>query len=440
MNDLVQKIKINNSDLKIAEIKGILKILSDNSVDITNSELIRLTGFPKETLRNFKSSISSLLENSDEDSIRLKPAIVEEIKKLDLRPHKWKLYSYEQKDLEDRLLEIRKTYELEPKREYDQFFATANTSVAKALVLRDKGLISGKNIALLGDDDLVSIVLGLMNEDHLNVTVFDIDDEILAVIERISKDLNLKNIRTVKWDVRTKLNPQFMSAFDVMMTDPPYTRNGIALFLNAGVELLGQNKGHAGKYIFLFYGNSFKSPEKTLKVQEVIADFNMVIEDKIDKFARYYGAESIGSASSLYILKATPFTHPLEEVLLTRNIYTFEEQKEEKFPFVDHYTFKIHNVPRHIVGSKKAILKVAGDFANAHRLKVLDTKVTQFRGKGLTITFVLGSSNLLLHTWPEFNAVHMDLITCSPIYNKEMMADSVVDLFKTDRIEIRRIE
>ena len=37
-------------------------------------------------------------------------------------------------------------------------------------------------------------------------------------------------------------------------------------------------------------------------------------------------------------------------------------------------------------------------------------------------------------------AVHLDLITCAPIYNKENMGATLSKLFCTSSIEIRRIE
>lgn len=434
---LIDQLKINNPGLSSTEIEGVLYLIK-NSRALTNNGLVQLTGIPKETLKKFKSFLSSRLENPESEEILIKQEFAEELKKLDLKPYKWSVLTYENKDLEEKLKAIRAKYKLEPKRDLDQFFATEATAVAKALIMADRGQISGKNIALLGDDDLNSIVLGLMNPDYNSITVFDIDSDILGVIKRISEDLNLKSIRTELLDVRKELKPSFLHRFDVVVTDPPYTKSGIALFLNTAVKLL-RDSGDSG-YVFLYYGNSFKTPEKTIKIQEVINQFNFVVEDRINKFARYYGAESIGSASSLYILKATPFTASLEEAVLNTNIYTFENQKEEKFPFVDHYTFKVFGVPQHISSQKKVVLKITNDFCTAHRLKIVDTKVTQFKGKGLSITYILSTSNLLVHTWPELSAVHMDLITCTPIYNKEGMGETVSKLFGTSNIEIRKIE
>jgi predicted methyltransferase len=56
------------------------------------------------------------------------------------------------------------------------------------------------------------------------------------------------------------------------MTDPPYTKSGINMFLSKAIDLLGNSRDFSGKYIFLFYGNSFKSPEKFLKIQEIISN------------------------------------------------------------------------------------------------------------------------------------------------------------------------
>ena len=216
------------------------------------------------------------------------------------------------------------------------------------------------------------------------------------------------------------------------MTDPPYTANGISLFIAKALAL-------GCKTLFLFYGNSFKSPEKTLKVQEIISSFNLVVEDKIAKFARYYGAESVGSASSLYILKPTDFT-TIAQQIDQETIYTFEDRTEDKFPFVDHFTFKIYNVADEIVNSRAQLQKILGELCKQHKIKVLKTEVTQFKGLGLTFTFVLANSNMNVHTWPEFNCVHIDLITCSPIYNKAFLTATLSRLFRTKHIETRKIE
>jgi N4-bis(aminopropyl)spermidine synthase len=434
---LISQLKRNNIHLKEAEIEGLLYLFVENS-SISNNELIRATGLPKETLREFKSSLGNYLEEK-KSKVSLNAEGKKLLKDTKFRPYAWSLFSFEDEEVVARLNEIRKKHSLNPVREYDQWFATAETSVNKAKALVSKGLGEGKNIALFGDDDLVSITLVLMGVKFSKITVFDIDKNLLSTLEKILNDLKVKNVFTVLYDARDEFDAKDLETYDVVLTDPPYTRTGVALFLDRAIQLLKPSKDFSGSYIFLNYGNSFKSPEKLQKVQEIINDFGLVIEDRIDKFARYHGAESIGSASSLYVLKTTPSTSSKNGYFNNR-IYTYETIKEEKFPYVDHFVFKLHGVPNPIVTSKTALQKAVGEFCKKHKLKVVGSDITKFKPHGYTITLILSNSNLLLHTWPEHNAIHIDLVTCSPIHEKEGMITNLQRLFSVKNIEVKKVE
>jgi predicted methyltransferase len=438
VHNVVKQLKKVNKDLKEAEVEGILYFLKTSDV-LTNNELIKLTGLPKETLRGFKKSFGTYLSDSSSEDIRLNDTGKGLLRDLDLRPYTWSLVEYADSVLEKKLAEVRMKYSLVPVREYDQWFADIRTSVAKAKILHKKGLVEGKSIALFGDDDLVSVVLALMGVSYNKVSVFDVDKKLLKTIKAITRELGVRNISVCEYDAREDFNARDLGTFDVVLTDPPYTKFGVTLFLNRAIQLLKPHKDYSGSYVLLNYGNSFKSPEKTLKIQEIINDFNLLVEDKINKFARYEGAESVGSTSSLYVLKTTPVTAPKED-LFSNTIYTYENVKEEKFPFVDHYVFKVHEVPTNLLNSKTALLRAVGEFCNKHKLKVVKTGTTKFKPHGYTVTVVLSNSNLLLHTWPEHNAVHIDLVSCTPIYNKKNMVKTLQGLFSTQKIEQKRIE
>jgi predicted methyltransferase len=439
VNQLISKIKEHNKDLKNREIEGILYLLISNH-GISSMDLIKATGLPKETLRIFKTSISHLLEKNDEDRLQFTEESLKVLRESNLRPYDWSTVKYANAAAEAGLVDIRKKYKLQPKREFDQFFATESTSIAKTMVMENKLGLENKDVVLLGDDDLISIALPLLGIKPKSVTVLDIDKDLLSVIEDITADMGINNTHTSVYDFRKDPDKNLLNKFDVVVTDPPYTSSGVKLFLNRGVQLLKKKDDHSGSYIFFYYGNSFKSPEKTLKVQDIIGRFNLVIEDKIDKFARYNGAESIGSASSLYVLKSTSSTFELSDLSDYSDIYTYSSTSEEKFPYVDHFTFKLYNVPANMLKSKTAIFKAAGDFCTRHKLKVVDQKVTKFKGQGLTVTYVLSNSNLLLHTWPEHGALHVDLVTCSPIYDKEGLSYTLMKVFGAKSIDTRKIE
>lgn len=440
MDNILELLKKQNPDLKLSEIEGLLFILK-NEVEISNNELVRKTGLPKETLRLFKKTFSEYLENTGEDVLVLCIRGKMLLSDMEVRPYKWSLYETKDSDLSyKKVVEIRKKYDIKAKREFDQFLATPETTYNKAQIVIDRGAVTGKNIALIGDDDLNSLALAALNDSYKSITAFDVDKELLSNIENASKELDFKNIHTVLYDVRKNLDKKYLGRFDTVIFDPPYTKSGVTMFLQRSTELLGKVDGFEGKYVFMYYGNSFKSPEKILKIQEVIGKFNFVIEDKIDKFAQYVGAESVGGSSSLYVLKANKFTHPIDIIFDAKSIYTYEKQEEEKFPFVDHVVLKLNEVPTDLLISKARLMSALEKLCKIHRFKIVNKEVTIFSGGGMTASFILANSNLVAHTWPEFKAVHIDLITCSPIFKKEVLRDSVCEIFGTDKVECLYIE
>jgi len=424
-----------NPDLTFDQIEGILYLIT-NSKGISTGSLARETGLPKETLRKFKASIATVLTTDNFQNILVKQEYIKYFQGLNLKPYKWRLLEYSDPLLESKLLEIRRKFPLDPERQYDQFFATENTSVSKCLVMKDKGAIKSKKIVLLGDDDFVFAILGLMGESYEEVLVLDVDERILNVVDMVCKEYSFPKIRTEKYDARQKLRPELLGKYDTVVIDPPYTSIGVKIFLNRALELL---KPGLGRKIFLYYGNSFKSPEKFLEVQEIVNARSLLIKDKIENFARYYGAESIGSNSSLYVLESTIYSKP-DYFLDSKGMYTYQKTASQNFPYVEHYVFKLYGVPNMVLNSKSEILKLLGKFCMLHKIKVVNTEVTQFSGGGFTVNYTLSNSVLSVHTWPEFKAVHIILVTCSGVHNSDNFLESLNNLFKPERVEVHRLE
>lgn len=433
--ELLENILRSNKELSKAQIEGILYLILYEEA-LTNSGLIRKTGLPKETLRRFKSSISSLLKEPSGDEILFKEEYISDLKDMNLAPYSWTLVKFEDPELERKLAEVRGNYDLEPKREYDQFFATVNTSISKVKIMQARDDLEGKRIALLGDDDLLSVVMGLSKVPYSQITVLDIDKDILEKISSIVRDYDLENIRTEFYDARKDPRPDLCNRFDVVVIDPPYTTNGMKLFLERSLELLGPKKD---QHIYLYYGNSHKTPEKTFQIQELFIKYNLLVKEKIDRFARYHGAESIGSASSLYLLETLSSTQrPINKSI--SNIYTYQASHSSEFPFVQQFNFKLYDVPEQLVTSKNYLQKALGKFCKYHRLKVVDTDVVRFSKGGYTFNYTLSTSSLTVHTWPEMAAVHMVLVTCEPVQKVDRLYDNLSSLFKTEKIEIEKIE
>ena len=310
----------------------------------------------------------------------------------------------------------------------------------RSRVLIEKGVVKGKSIVFIGDDDLNSLSLASINKDYKNIVVLDIDKDIVDFINFYASENKLKNVAAFLYDARDSLDKKFIDSFDVAVFDPPYTKAGVSLFLQRALDLLGPVRNYESKYVFMYYGCSFKSPEKKLKIQEIINRYGFSIEDRIEKFARYSGADSIGNASSLYVLKVNSFTKSLG--MSFENIYTFEGEKvlEENFPFVDHLVFKIFDVKKEIILSKRKLVNILESICKIHKLKVVDRKLTEFKGGGMTVSFILANSNLTVHTWPEYGSIHIDLVSCSPIFNKSELYLTLKKYFETDKIDVFFVE
>jgi S-adenosylmethionine/arginine decarboxylase-like enzyme len=46
-------------------------------------------------------------------------------------------------------------------------------------------------------------------------------------------------------------------------------------------------------------------------------------------------------------------------------------------------------------------------------ITVIKSDFHEFSGGGLSIVYILSASHLAIHTWPEYEFLHFDLITCS---------------------------
>ncbi len=442
MSTLAQKIYEKTLTFRYPEIEGLLRLILDNP-GISNTELVRYTGFPRESLKEFKAAAAFLLKESQNDSIYIREEYVNQLQGDNPKEYNWTIYSSADKnqikDIGEKMSELRAKYSSKPQRELDQFFATPQSSIMKAELLAKKGLLTKTNVALLGDDDWLSTAILLYPQNSAKLTILDIDAQLLQTLKEVNGLLGNIDIQYILYDARNSL-PKNINQFDAVITDPPYTKSGVILFLNRAIELLDTNRSPTAKYIYLYYGTSNKTPEKTLKIQEIIHQMGLVIEDKLDKVIQYSGAESMGSTSSLYILKTTPFTRPIVQMGNLSSLYTHQNIKEEKFPYVDHVVGKLYDVPLALLKSKSALRQAMGEFCNAHKLKVVDEKLTKFKNDGFTITLILANSNLVAHTWPEFGAVHIDLITCSPIYAVENLPKSLMTYFSAKSVEVRKVE
>ena len=182
----------------------------------------------------------------------------------------------------------------------DHVAATAETSVRRALWLDSRYDLAGARLLCAGDHDLTSLAACAVSPG-LEVTVVDLDERILEFIDHRAAARGYR-IRCLYGDFRFGLPEPAVGAADLVFTDPPFTPEGVAVFLGCGLRAL---RDHAAGRLVMACGYSRRQPALGLKIQRAVQDLHLVFEAVLPGFNRYHGAQAVGSASDLYVLQPT---------------------------------------------------------------------------------------------------------------------------------------
>lgn len=300
-------------ELRHLTVVDFLLHISENT-GITSRNLIRELGLPQTQLYKLINGFTDIVDPAKKQTIEIDGQLTDQIR------NRVKLIKEEYSVDSGRIEQIFRRYVKRrplPDRDLDQFPATPETSIKRAVEMAQNGDLKNRSVAFLGDDDLTSVTTALTSQVK-EIFVFEIDQRLIDLIKIISEENNL-NISIIKQDLRQPIPKQFHGRFDTIFTDPPYTPRGISTFINKAISLINPR---LLSRIYLCYGNSDRARERELEIQKILTDCNLLIKGKINQFNKYYGAESIGSSSSLYVLDWTPKTKALR--LDHKKIYTNE--------------------------------------------------------------------------------------------------------------------
>jgi len=220
-----------------------------------------------------------------------------------------------------------------PERNLDQFRATEETVLKRAVSLGSIENISQKQLLFLGDNDLTSLVFSLFYRAD-KITVVDIDPRILDFIEMVSRHEGFP-ISLIRHNLRDPLDKTVFKDYDIVFFDSPYTPLAVNTWLVRAMEATlgsGRNKKRkkpellSSKLYLMCYGYTDRSVEKGFKIQQIISSLGLIIQEKIRGYNKYYGAESIGSQSDLYVIQPTPKVNIRQLDVARSQFYTGQRQ------------------------------------------------------------------------------------------------------------------
>ncbi|GAA1778531.1 bis-aminopropyl spermidine synthase family protein [Actinomadura chokoriensis] len=189
-----------------------------------------------------------------------------------------------------------------PVQALDHVPATAETVVKRARFMLDGFDLAGAHVLFVGDHDLTS--LGLFaagGAPGLRASVVDVDERLLEFIDGEAARRGW-DVRCHFADLRLGLPAALRESADLVLTDPPYTPEGVRLFVARGLQ--GMRDQRNGR-VLLAYGFGERQPALGLAVQKALHPLHLAYEAMLPNFNRYVGAQAVGSAAALYVLRPT---------------------------------------------------------------------------------------------------------------------------------------
>lgn len=378
----------------------------------------------------------------------------------------------------------------------DQAKGTVATAFKRAMLCLSKQSLIGKRILCVGDDDLVSVAIGLLLKKLYSDTkviknkicVFDIDERFIGYINSIADEYELP-IECLKIDLKDPLPMSYANNFDCFFTDPPYTTEGMSLFLSRGISAMKKEKG---LNIFLSYGQ--KPIDETRHFQEIILHQGLVISEIYKSFNQYEGASLLGNVSQMIHLESTndmKVIVPLEKkymdkiytgefrnqeskykcknckeviILSKANKYsTIEQLKEQGCPFCGHTIFELQKKqePQYTKKVKEALGEhILADFfdcsakilkdvnlikehmheaANKANATIVSENFHTFSPWGVSGAIIIKESHLTIHTWPEYQYAAVDLFTCGDSLDSWSAFEYLKEKLECQKMEINDI-
>jgi len=296
----------------------------------------------------------------------------------------------------------------DPDYRLDQSRSLSETVIKRALLMLEKGDVEGKRIAILGDDDGVSIALAYL-QCAREIFVIDIDSRIVNLINHFAAQNGLKDtLIAEKWDIRSSFPTEWLNKFDVFETDPPYTVSGFEVFLIQAINLLKIGEGRG----YLSFG--LKTPQDSWRCQQLLLQYGFIVEEFLRDFNKYLGSTILGNSSNLYIIDRVPQkTRKYDFGDYLKEIYTSDEKKVKTLPTIGfQIVAEFYGVKKEYLTNIDLLTSLLIEGISRSGLKKEEIFQKEFSPHGVSVIAILLESHAHIHTWPEWDYLSLDIFVC----------------------------
>ena len=112
----------------------------------------------------------------------------------------------------------------------------------------------------------------------------------------------------------------------------------------------------------------------------------------------------------------------------------------ENRPTIEHFIIEVFGVNPKLLEKSKDTMVLVERFLERTKLKVVNKIHHNFEPYGTTMVFVLAESHLAVHTWPENNYIHFDLLSCKELKDSKSLKHIIFEIFKTTNFKIKKVK
>ena len=210
----------------------------------------------------------------------------------------------------------------------DQSHATAETILKRAVYLYQNDGLEGRDVLILGDDDLTSLALGLLaktlNLSLGRIVVLEFDKRLVAYLTEVAEEEQLP-ITVLTHDLREEISVELVEQFDVFLTDPPYTLPGLELFVSRGARAL---LPQVGKQAYVCFGR--RTPSETASAMGALVKMGFAPVEIFPNFNAYDGAQVLAGVSQMIRLVTTGKPNPLVVGTYEGDLYTADHKRKRR--------------------------------------------------------------------------------------------------------------
>ena len=161
---------------------------------------------------------------------------------------------------------------------FDQRPINIQSTINRVAYMLNRMDIRGKDVVLLGDDDLTGIAIALTGLAK-SVTVLDIDERLVDYVAQVSKQYNL-GITTKVFDATKPVPQDMQGVYDVLLCDPTPEPIPFSIFMNVAIEITRKNA--------IIYTSIYSSAmEFNYQMQQVMTDRHLHITDMVPNWTEY---------------------------------------------------------------------------------------------------------------------------------------------------------